>query len=41
VFTLDPARLPAGPVWLRVSASDARENRGASEPRRALLPDRR
>jgi hypothetical protein len=40
-FTVRPALLPAGEVWLRVSANDAWENRGASEPLRVVVPGRK
>jgi hypothetical protein len=41
MFTVKPEGLPVGEAWLRVSASDAWENRGASEVRRVIVPSKK
>lgn len=40
-FTVKPASLPAGEVWLRVSATDEWENRGASDPLQVVVAERK
>lgn len=40
-FTVDPASLPEGEVLLRVTATDAWENRGVTEPRRVIVPQQK
>ena len=40
-FTIRPKDLPAGEVWLRISAEDEWENRGLSEPLHVIAPERK
>jgi len=41
LFTIAPQALPSGEVWLRIEASDFAEDRGISDSRKVIVPNKR